>query len=62
MKTKKANAFGSTFVFFSTHKAKQKNAKELPSKRTKTDRSGQSSHDRKRNGSSQHWLCYKLAF
>lgn len=29
-----SNAFGGTFAFFSTHKAKQKNAKEPPSHRT----------------------------
>jgi len=31
-----ANAFGSTFAFFANAKAKQKNAKEPPSQRTKT--------------------------
>jgi hypothetical protein len=31
-----ANAFGSTFAFLTTHKANQKNAKELPSQCTKT--------------------------
>jgi hypothetical protein len=35
-KDKIANAFGSTFAFFANAKAKQKNAKELPSQRTKT--------------------------
>ena len=32
--TTTANAFGSTFAFFPTHKANAKNAKELPSQRT----------------------------
>jgi len=31
-----AIAFGGTFAFFQTHKAKQKNPKEPPSKRTNT--------------------------
>jgi hypothetical protein len=31
-----ANPFGSTFAFFANSQAKQKNAKELPSNRTKT--------------------------
>ena len=30
------HTFGSTFAFFANAKAKQKNAKELPSQRTKT--------------------------
>jgi hypothetical protein len=38
---------GSTFAFFSNAKAKQKNAKELPSQRTKdTGNNGQKSNDR----------------
>lgn len=31
-----SNAFGSTFAFFTHARAKQKNAKELPSQRTTT--------------------------
>ena len=43
-----ANAFGSTFAFFANAKAKQKNAKELPSQRTKdSSNNGQTQHDRK---------------
>ncbi len=34
LNTKSANAFGGTFVFFSTHKATQKKSKEPPSQRT----------------------------
>jgi hypothetical protein len=34
--------------FFQTHIAKQKNPKEPPSKRTKTDQNGQTNHDRKK--------------
>jgi hypothetical protein len=42
-----ANAFGSTFEFFPNAKTKQKNAKELPSQRTKdTGNNGQQSNDR----------------
>ena len=44
---KTAYAFGSTFAFFANAKAKQKNAKELPSQRTKTTvNNGQQSNDR----------------
>ena len=40
-------AFGGTFAFLPTHRAKQKNAKEPPSHRTKTYQVVGQYHDRK---------------
>jgi len=40
-------AFGGTFAFLPTHRAKQKNAKEPPNQRTKTYQVDGQHHDRK---------------
>jgi hypothetical protein len=48
---KLANLFGGTFVFFSTHRPTQKNTKEPPSQRTKTDQNGQRNKHNRQKGS-----------
>jgi len=44
-----ANAFASTFLFFSTHRQTLKNKKELASQRTTTVRNGQTNTTEKNN-------------
>ena len=52
-------AFGGTFAFLPTHRAKQKNAKELTSQRTTTHEMTTNNHDRKEGRSANSGFAKK---